>query len=314
MPEADQQKAPAPAPWGSGAAFVVGAGGFLGGQVAAAFSEAGWRVVGFERREGRGVDTEALSIAAGRTGQPEVIFHAAGAGSVAAAAADPSADFDAGLGSLRATLDFMRRQAPAARLIFPSSAAVYGEGQAGPMAEDAPVAPISVYGLHKALAEQLVAGWARLYGFDAVSVRFFSLYGPGLRKQLLWDIVRRIGEGAEDLELFGDGAEQRDFLHIDDAVSLIGRLAALPAGTAPEVINGGSGKAMTVREAAQTLAVAAGFGGPIRFNGEVRAGDPRSLVADIGLAKGLGFTPKVEFAAGAHGFADWATKELSNPI
>jgi UDP-glucose 4-epimerase len=304
----------APAPWGSGAAFVIGAGGFLGGHVAEAFSQAGWRVIGFERREGRGVDAEALSIAAGRTGQPEVIFHAAGTGSVGAAAADPAADFDAGLGSLRATLDFMRRQAPAARLIFPSSAAVYGGGQAGAMTEDAPVAPISAYGLHKALCEQLVAGWARLYGFDAVSIRFFSLYGPGLRKQLLWDIARRIGEGAQALELFGDGAEQRDFLQVEDAVALIGRLAALPPGTAPTVINGGSGKAMTVRDAAQALAAAAGFTGPLRFNGEVRAGDPRSLVADIGLARGLGFAPKVEFEAGAAGFVDWAKKELSNPI
>jgi UDP-glucose 4-epimerase len=233
---------------------------------------------------------------------------------VGAAAADPAADFDSGLGSLRQSLEFMRRHAPGARLILPSSAAVYGEGLDRPMAEDAPVRPISAYGLHKVLAEQLAAGWAELFGLDVVAIRFFSLYGPGLRKQLLWDIARRIGEGAEALELFGDGEEARDFLHVDDAVALLGRLAALPPGAAPRLVNGGSGAAVTVREAAGALAAAFGFDGAVRFNGQTRSGDPRRQVADIAAIRAIGFAPRVDFATGAASFAHWAAREISSPI
>lgn len=296
-----------PAPFGSGVIFVTGAGGFLGGHVAASFTEAGWTVAGFERGESEFGD---LAQAAGELGPPEVIFHAAGSGSVGASLADPAGDFDAGLGSLRQTLEFMRQQAPAARLIFPSSAAVYGEGQAGRIAETAPARPVSPYGLHKALAEQLIAGWAELFGLDAVCVRFFSIYGPGLRKQLLWDIARRIGEGAEGLELSGHGDEARDFLHVDDAVSLIGRIAGRPRGEAPAVLNGGSGVALSVRAAATALAEAAGFEGAVRFNGCSRPGDPRSLVADPALATGLGFAPAVDFETGVRGFVAWAAAKV----
>ncbi len=300
-----------PKPSGSGVAFVTGAAGFLGGAAAAALVRAGWRVAGFDVTPGWAqgcahwitgeVHRDALARAAAGLGAPEVVFHAAGGSSVGASVADPETDFVRTVLSLRETLAFIEATAPAARLIYPSSAAVYGAASAGPLAEDAPLEPISPYGRHKLQAEAEIAA----AGVDAVILRFFSLYGPGLRKQLLWDLARRLAARPERLELFGTGEERRDFLYLDDAVRLVGLASDADLWGAPLILNGGRGEAITVREAAEGLARALGSDAVIGFSGETRAGDPAALVADVSAARALGFSPQVAFGEGARRYARW---------
>ena len=300
-----------PAPHGSGVAFVTGAAGFLGGAVAAALVRGGWRVAGFDITPGWAggcahwitgeVQREALTRAAAEVGTPEFVFHAAGGSSVGASVADPQADFARTVLSLRETLAFLKQQASAARLIYPSSAAVYGAAATAPLAESAPPAPISPYGRHKLQAEAEIAA----SGVQAVILRFFSLYGPGLRKQLLWDLARRLAAKPARLELSGTGEEQRDFLHIDDAVRLVGLATGFEVQGAPIILNGGRGQAVSVRQAAETLARALGSEAAIGFSGETRAGDPAALVADISETRRLGFEAKAAFEDGVQTFARW---------
>jgi UDP-glucose 4-epimerase len=299
---------------GSGAALVTGAAGFLGGAVSRALRKAGWRVAGLDFLPGgKGfdhwttgeADRAALARAAEAIGAPEIVFHAAGGASVGASLADPKTDHARTVGSLMEMLAFLKDHAPSARLIYPSSAAVYGAASAKPLAENYTLEPISPYALNKLHAEAEIIAASTEFGLEAVILRFFSLYGPGLRKQLLWDLAQRLTSGPSRLELSGSGEEQRDFLYIDDAVQLVGLAARVRLSGAPRTWNGGRGEAITVRQAAETLARAMGKDVAIDFSGETRAGDPTALVADVTAARKLGFEPRTSFEDGVQAFADW---------
>jgi UDP-glucose 4-epimerase len=319
---------PIPAPFGSGVAFVTGAAGFIGRHVTSAFARAGWRVAGFgfERPQpdptnpldpashwvSGAVSHEGLSYTSALIGKPELIVHAAGGSTVGASVGDPEVDFDRTVGSVREALAYLRRDAPRTRLIFLSSAAVYGSARAGPIPENTEPQPISPYGLHKKTAEDLIAGWAGIWGLDAAIVRLFSVYGPGNRKQLLWDLAGRLASGPSSIHLSGTGEEARDFLFIDDAVNLIGLIARTERQSC-RILNGGSGETTTVRAAAEGLARALRTSTEIRFTGETRPGDPKSLVSDPAEIRRLGFSPKIPFATGLQRFAAWVEAARGGP-
>ena len=302
-------------------AFVTGAGGFLGGAAASALQAAGWRVAAIGHPSRHPEDTkglirpaasiegevtlERLGQAAEALGQPELIFHAAGGASVGASLADPDADRARTVASVTQTLTFLKAQAPRARLIYPSSAAVYGASASGPIDETAQLDPISPYGVHKAAAEGLIAQACADFGLDAVIIRFFSIYGPGLRKQLLWELANRLAAAPAQIQLAGRGDEARDFLHVDDAVALVELAASLRPLAEPMIVNGAAGRAVSVREIAESLARAMGVQTHVAFNGVVREGDPKSLVADAAKAQALGFSPKVSLQAGLERLAGW---------
>jgi UDP-glucose 4-epimerase len=302
----------APPPYGTGIAFVTGAGGFLGGAALAAFQAAGWRAMGFGH-PGPGasglvegdISAERLAKAARETGVPEVVLHFAGGASVAASVSDPERDRARTLGSLAQTLTFLRDHAREARLVYPSSAAVYGAGASGPIGEDHSLAPMSPYGRHKQAAEAMIAEAASDFGLKAAIVRFFSLYGPGLRKQLLWELAGRLEAGPGEVALGGSGQEMRDFLYVEDAVRLVGALIPADLGGAPLIVNGGSGSGVSVRQIAEALAGALGSPARITFSGVVRAGDPPSLVADTSRLGALGFAPEVDLDGGLQRLAAW---------
>ncbi len=305
----------------SGVAFVTGAGGFLGSAVAAGLAGAGWRVAGFGRAprivggplpetfvEGDIAHAD-LVRAAERLGAPQLVFHAAGGASVGASLADPDGDRDRTVGSLREVLDFLREAAPDARLIYPSSAAVYGDAASGPISEDAPLRPVSPYGRNKLEAEQLIMDEHAARGLDTAIVRFFSAYGPGLRKQLLWDLAGRLASAPAAIELGGTGDEARDFLFVDDAVALVTLLARRDRAASPLILNGGAGQPVSVRQIADLLRDALGSRAEIRFSGQGRPGDPRSLVADVSAAGDLGFQPRTSLSEGVARYARWLMSE-----
>lgn len=268
-------------------ALVTGAGGFLGGAFAHALAQEGWRVAALRRGD-------SLTAALAALGPPELVFHAAGGASVGASLADPAADRADTLGTLEALLALLKAEAPGARLVYPSSAAVYGEAGPGPIPETAPLAPVSPYGAHKVEAEAMITA----SGLDAVIIRYFSVYGPGLKKQLIWELMNRLAARPAEIALSGSGEEVRDFLYVDDALSLARLTADAALGPGPLILNGGSGVGHTIREVTETLVQAMGADAAIRFTGEVRAGDPRSLVADMTRAGRLGFAPRIALAQG----------------
>jgi UDP-glucose 4-epimerase len=295
-------------------ALITGARGFLGRHVARALEASGFEVHGlghgeWDRLEAMrwgvarwvSADVDPDSLLALKV-RPNVIVHCAGGGSVGAADQRPFEDFDRSIRSVAAVLDFQRGFAPDARLVIPSSAAVYGRAGLLPIDETAPLKPISVYGLHKQLVEQLVEYYAANFHLRISIVRLFSLYGVELRKQLFWDACRKLAVG--DFRFPGAGDEIRDWLHVDDAAELL-RLATEHADRACPVVNGGAGRGRSVASVLALIAARFGCKGRIVFTGEQRPGDPSRYEANIARAIEWGWCPHRDMDAELDSYVDW---------
>jgi len=234
--------------------------------------------------------------------QPDVIVHCAGSGSVASSISDPYQDFHRTVGSTLEVLELARLHAPKAAVIFPSSAGVYGIAERLPIDETAPLQPCSPYGAHKLMAEELCRSYAANFGLSVALVRFFSIYGAGLRKQLLWDACQKIARG--DTDFWGTGDETRDWLHVRDAAVLMAIAAGHASHDCP-VVNGGVGGGVTVREILGELFRCLGRTDEPSFSGSARSGDPAHYIASVKNAALWGWRPEVAWRDGIREYASW---------
>ncbi|HEX5423515.1 MAG TPA: NAD(P)-dependent oxidoreductase [Candidatus Acidoferrales bacterium] len=293
--------------------IVTGACGFIGRHVTKTFAAEGTRVVGIghgswsadewsrwglARWQAADVSHEALHKLGER---PTTVVHCAGGSSVSASIESEAEDEKRTVGTTKSVLDFVVRDAPDSKVVLLSSAAVYGEVAHLPIKEDASLAPISPYGRHKLTMENLCRSYCDQHGVSAAILRFFSIYGPGLRKQLFWDACQKLQ--AKSCVFQGTGDERRDWLHVSDAVGLI-KLVATKASHGCITINGGSGRSVTVRSAVEAIARLLESPMP-QFRGERREGDPVGYEADIGRARSLCWEPKQGFAKGIADYVAW---------
>jgi UDP-glucose 4-epimerase len=286
--------------FGGNVVVVTGAAGFLGSHVCRVLGARGHQVLGC----GRGTEAAELTRENLRrlAAHADTIVHCAGGSSVGRSLVDPVRDLDDTLGSLGRVLDFVRAERPGAAVVLVSSAAVYGDCETLPIAESTCLLPVSPYGVHKQLAEELLRAHGRLHGTRGAIVRFFSLYGPGLQKQLLWDACGKATRG--ERRFSGTGQELRDWLHVDDACALLDAVAAVATPSVP-VYNGAAGVGVTVAEVLGQVYRLLEVALPPEFDGVVRAGDPRHYVADIGRARALGWTPRLGLAQGLAEYVAW---------
>ena len=240
------------------------------------------------------------------TGVPDVVFHLAGGSSVGAAIANPHEDFQRTVGSTANLLEWLRQYSPETRLVAVSSAAVYGANHQGAICEMDTSSPVSPYGVHKLMMEEMCRSYANSYGIRVAVARLFSVYGPGLKKQLLWDLCEKIRSG-KGVELGGTGDETRDWIHVADVCrNLVGmvNLADLVAPT----LNVGTGIATSVRDIAAAVVRAWNPRAPwdaVIFNGKVRQGNPMHLVADISRMHASGLDTSVDIVKGIKEYVDW---------
>ncbi len=300
--------------------LLTGIAGFLGRHIARHFAQLGWRVVGVDAlapenvQLGVGVRYLRMKLPSAEFAallvetKPDVCIHCAGRASVPLSMQDPAADFHDNTVLTFELLDALRRNAPKCRFILLSSAAVYGNPRELPVSEKAHVGPLSPYGFHKRQAEIICQEFARVFGVPTLAVRIFSAYGPGLRRQVVWDICERVLTN-RSLKLGGDGGESRDFIHATD----IARALALLAEAAPaegEIYNLASGVETTVATLAAQLAALLAPEVKPEFDGTVRPGDPRNWCADISKITQLGWQQSIPLAQGLAQVAAWARAEL----
>lgn len=240
---------------------------------------------------------------------PDVILHCAGSANVGASVVHPMEDLDGNLHSLYGLLLALQKLQIRPEIIFFSSAAVYGNPKTLPIRETDDPAPVSPYGLHKLMCEQLCSYYNRLYGFRIRSVRVFSAYGNGLKKQILWDMYQKYSKDGR-IALFGTGEETRDFIHISDIMQAVSLIIDYPGSE--EIFHIANGEEISIRHLAETYAEKLGENADIvSFNGEGKAGDPRNWRADISLLQSLGYQKNVDIGAGIGRYVDWVREQRS---
>ncbi|NEO98880.1 MAG: NAD-dependent epimerase/dehydratase family protein [Symploca sp. SIO2E9] len=300
--------------------LITGVTGFIGRYVAREFSEAGWNVVGLGTSPPENAprqdlnnyqqlilpSTELVDII--QKIQPQVCVHCAGRASVGLSLSEPAADFSASVDVTFNLLYTLRNYASGCRLIYLSSAAVYGNPESLPIRETHKPSPISPYGFHKLMSEQLCSEFFKVYDQPTAIVRIFSAYGPGLRRQVLWDICRKTLTQPV-LKLLGTGNESRDFIHVRDVARAIYTLVE-KAPFEAEVYNLSSGIETEIKSLAELVLSHLERKINIEFDGMFTEGNPINWQADISRIAQLGFTPEVTLERGTKVYAQWCRAEV----
>jgi UDP-glucose 4-epimerase len=274
------------------AVLVTGAAGFLGRYLLAECKNAGFPVIGLDKRPASepghwaqfvvGACEDVLFENLFCSADIKAIFHLAGGSSVPLSRTNPFDDFMTLLPGTAKIAHFARTQK--AKLILFSSAAIYGNPVHLPVCENSSPQPISPYGVHKYLAEVLLKEYSRLWDLSVKVLRPFSAYGPGLRRQLFWDVGRRAAHASNDVKsitLFGTGSETRDFIYASDLARAALHVMRSPAVESFEVFNVGTGIESSVSEAVKLLLHELDMDLEVNFDGNTRAGDPIAWRADM---------------------------------
>ncbi len=298
--------------------LVTGGAGYIGSVVAAMLVEAGHEVtvvddLSLGHRDAvpagaRFVYADLLDREAVRSGMAsgfDAVLHFAARSLVGESAAEPTLYFRHNVNIAVNLIDAMRAD-DVPRIVFSSTAAVYGEPDATPISEDAPALPTNPYGASKLAVDQLLSFAASAYGLSATSLRYFNVAGAygayGERHSVETHLVPRLLAAAAGVEptfeLYGvdyptpDGTAIRDYIHVADLAEAHLRALEAPAEAgAHHVYNLGNGEGFSVR---QVLAAAREVtGADIRAQDRPRRpGDPARLVASSKRAKAeLGWQP-----------------------
>ncbi|MBM3218091.1 MAG: NAD-dependent epimerase/dehydratase family protein [Candidatus Rokubacteria bacterium] len=230
----------------------------------------------------------------------EAIFHEAALVSVPRSVESPEISCDINAHGTARVFDAARR-AGIRRLVFASSAAVYGETARGPVSEREPVRPLSPYGVDKLYTEHLAALYHALYGVETVPLRYFNVFGPRQDPSSAYSgvisiFVSRLLAG-DPITIHGDGKQTRDFVYVADVVEANMRAMFSPY-PGPSPLNVARGDHTTLNALATMLGEILGVT-PQIIGGPARAGDIRHSVADItAIRSALGYEPKWTVASG----------------
>ncbi len=293
---------------GRGRVVVTGGSGFVGRSVVRAFVERGTPVTVVDHHPPR-VDAgreHLVTHVAGDLEDPRVreaavvegtttIVHLAAITSVLRSIDKPAETYTANVEVTQGLLELARSRG-VEQFVLASTNAVVGDIGHGTITESLPLYPLTPYGATKAACEMLLSGYAGAYGMATTALRFTNIYGPGMgHKDSFVPRLMRAAMSGRGVEVFGDGAQSRDFVHIDDVVQ--GIVAACDkhyTGTA--II--GSGRSISVLELIEAVRAATGEPVPVTHvpakNGEMPA-----VIVDVGKAqRELGYQPTVELTEG----------------
>jgi len=300
-------------------AIVTGGAGFIGSNLVRLLASRGHDVVVFDnlssgvRTNLDGLDVrfvhgdvrDASAIGAAMDGA-DTVFHLAASVGNARSIEQPLDDAEVNvLGTLQ-VLEAARRN-NVRKVVFSSSAGIFGELKTLPIREDHPVEPDSPYGASKLAAEKQCLAYAKLYPLECVCLRYFNVYGEHQRYDAYGNVVpifvHRLLRG-EPLTVHGDGEQTRDLVSVEDVAEANYRAGA--ARGVSGAFNIGSGTRISINDLVRTLSEVSGMT-PRVVHGPPRAGDVRHSIADISLAhEQLGYTPTVDLVDGLRRYWRWA--------
>jgi UDP-glucose 4-epimerase len=240
-------------------------------------------------------------------GPVQRVIHLAAQTSVVRSVESPLHDLRANYTSTMNIADFARRSG-VKRLVFASSAAIYGDVETVPVRESVPPAPLSPYGLHKLASEQCLRYHALVHNVPASVFRFFNVYGPRQDPNSPYTGVISIfiNRSLQNLPLtiFGDGAQTRDFVFVGDIARMLTK-AALSDRLGFSLANLGTGNATSVTQLAKEVVRLCNSTSTISY-GPARAGEIKHSLAAIDQARELlDYAPEVALAEGLEQTVNW---------
>lgn len=303
--------------------LVTGVAGFIGRSIAAALLARGEKVRGIDSlitgKRANLAGLEAMEFIEGDLADPaacrracegvEIVFHEAALASVPRSVADP---VSTNRNCVDATLNLLvaARDAGVRRVVYAGSSSAYGDTPSLPKHEEMLPKPISPYAVAKLAGEQYMGAFARVYGLETVTLRYFNVFGPyqdptSHYSGVLAIFCRKMLAG-EQPTIYGDGEQSRDFTYIDNVVDANMLAAAAPAEkVSGQMMNAATGSRITLNEVFALLCELTGYGGRAAY-GEPRSGDILHSLADIRLARELlGYQPRTDFREGLRRTVEW---------
>ena len=303
---------------------ITGAAGFIGSTTAALLLDAGHDVVGIDSLTSYyGTDTKKHNIA-GLLTQPafsffthdiatdlfdealngaEAIIHLAGQPGVRRSWAEFDSYVHANIQGTKSVLDAAVRH-QIERVVYASSSSVYGNATVYPTSEDHPTAPQSPYAVTKLAGEQLCMLYASERELHTVSLRYFTVYGPRQRPDMLTQRLIQAAHIGSTITIFGDGEQVRDFTFVDDvARANVRALEADCAAGSKFNISGGS--SVTVNQMISEVERATDSTIRREAHGEATGDVHRTTGDNQRAARDLRWTPSVDLSSGVNAHVDW---------
>jgi nucleoside-diphosphate-sugar epimerase len=234
---------------------------------------------------------------------PQWVFHLAAEAWVERSFTQPSEVLRTNLGGTMAVLQLARSSPGIERVVITSSSEIYGTAQAERIDEGHPLNPTSPYAASKLAADRMAFAYVQTYGLPIAIVRPFNCYGPRHTYDVIPKFIARALAG-QPLTVFGDGSQARDFTYVDDMVEAFVLAATHPAAVG-RAINFGSGASITIAALAARIVALSGVDVAIE-HGPARAAEVLRLCCDAGVARGLGWAPRVDLDEGLRRNIAWA--------
>ncbi|MEM0079628.1 MAG: SDR family NAD(P)-dependent oxidoreductase [Candidatus Nezhaarchaeales archaeon] len=294
-------------------ALITGGAGFIGSHLVDRLVSDGWHVRVLDNFSSGRIENVAhhlnnrrVEVLYGDLKNPqdvnkaaeevEVVFHYAANPEVRVSTTNPEIHFSENVVATFNLLETIRRN-DVEKLVFASSSSVYGEPEAIPVGEDAPMRPVSVYGASKAACENLIHAYSKLYGIKALVLRYANVIGPRLRHGVVYDFVIKLRRNTKELEILGDGTQVRSYVYVYDAIEAT-MVAYDNSKELFNVYNIASEDWVTVNEVAEAIAYAMGLRG-VRYtykpvlHGVGWLGDVKRIALDVRKLKELGWRPQM---------------------
>jgi len=233
----------------------------------------------------------------------DICINCSGAASVPDSINNPLRDYFLNTVNVFKILSAIKDYQTNCKFINLSSAAVYGNPLELPVKEASGVKPLSPYGIHKQQSEEICKEFYTFFNIQTCSLRIFSAYGEGLRKQLFWDLYKKSLD-KKTIDLFGTGNESRDFIYIDDLIKAI-ELVSRSNYFKGEAINIANGKEVYIKDCVSVFYRLFDSDLDYRFSGNSRKGDPNNWVADITILESLGYKQEYSIEEGLIKYYKW---------
>ena len=236
--------------------------------------------------------------------KPNVIIHCAGSGSVTKSIQNPKIDYEKNVNTTKELIKFISELTKKPKVIMFSTAAVYGNSCEKNKKQ---LKPISPYGRNKLKSENILLKKSKKFRFELMILRFYSIYGVGLKKQLIWDVCEKINNKINDF--YGSGNEMRSWINIKDVNRLI-QFLIKKGSISNQILDISGNNVVKNKFLVKKLFKLLNINKVPYFNKKNKRGDPIDQIFNNSILKNLGWKPKINLSNGLKEYVQWYKKNL----